>query len=205
MLGDSDGGAWIIPVPYLSTCGTKKLKLEGHVWSNLCFEKVYTIEALCKTAPTCSAPVNPSANAPVQPPVKLPTKAPVHPTTNAHVQPPAKPPNSAPVKPPVKSPTSAPIKVRSPLCPPVPPPVLPPVCTNTYVSAANSKRIPNLQCYDSFQDCACVDGYIKMNGACVPKIAVPTTLSVPPIPHANPIWNATTALTIAPASLALKG
>lgn len=40
-------------------------------------------------------------------------------------------------------------------------------CANDFICPANSSRIPNLECYDSFQDCACFPGYGKKDGKCV--------------------------------------
>jgi hypothetical protein len=47
MYGDSDLGAYVNPVTYLSSCGTKTLTIQGHTWSQMCFEKSFTIEAVC--------------------------------------------------------------------------------------------------------------------------------------------------------------
>jgi hypothetical protein len=131
MNGDSDEGAYINKVEYLSTCGSKVLKIQGHVWSDLCFENEYMIEVTnadgkpCKDKDPTSAPVKPPTNAPVKPitnaPVKPPTNAPVKPRTDAPVKPrtnaPVKPRTNAPVKPitnaPVKPPTNAPVKPRT--------------------------------------------------------------------------------------------
>jgi hypothetical protein len=89
MGGDSDDGAYINQVAYLSTCGTKTLKIEGHVWSNLCFEKLYRINILDANGKSCDN--------------KVPTSAPLKPATVAPVKPPSKPTTSAPVKPPIKA------------------------------------------------------------------------------------------------------
>jgi hypothetical protein len=146
MYGDSEEGAFINKVEYLSTCGSKLLKIEGHVWSNLCFEKEYMIEVTnaggkpCNDKDPTAAPVKAPTNAPVKPPtnapVKPPTNAPVKPPTNAPVKPrtnaPVKPPTNAPVKPrtnaPVKIPTNAPIKapINAPIKAPINAPVKPP-------------------------------------------------------------------------------
>jgi hypothetical protein len=44
---DGQAGDWIVPVPYLASCGMKTVTVQGHVWSHLCFEKKYTIRAEC--------------------------------------------------------------------------------------------------------------------------------------------------------------
>ena len=89
MNGDSDKGAYINDVKYLSTCGVKTLKIEGNVWSNPCFDKEYIIDVV---------------NAGGKPCASGDTKAPVSPPTNT----PVKPPTSAPVKPPTRSPVKPP-------------------------------------------------------------------------------------------------
>lgn len=38
---------WINPVPYLASPGNKKLKVEGYIWSQKCFEQTFKIKALC--------------------------------------------------------------------------------------------------------------------------------------------------------------
>jgi hypothetical protein len=146
MAGDSYDGDYINKVDYLSTCGKKTLKIEGHVWSNLCFEKEFTIDVTGADGKPCGGdvptnpPVKPPTNAPVKPPtnapVKPPTNPPVKPPTNAPVKPPTnapvKPPTNAPVKPPtkapVKPPTNAPVKppTKAPVKPPTKAPVKPP-------------------------------------------------------------------------------
>lgn len=73
--GDSGAGSYIVPVPYLATCGVKTVKIQGHVWSKMCFEKQFTLKAKCVTAPRTS-PVATPIKSPVPvatPPVPAPT------------------------------------------------------------------------------------------------------------------------------------
>ena len=44
-----------------------------------------------------------------------------------------------------------------------------PACMNDFHCPANSFRKPHRQCYDSFDDCKCVDGFKKQHGHCVRK------------------------------------
>jgi hypothetical protein len=46
---DGQAGDWIVPVPYLASCGTKYVTVQGHVWSTQCFEQKFTIQAKCDT------------------------------------------------------------------------------------------------------------------------------------------------------------
>jgi hypothetical protein len=104
MGGDSNAGEWVNPVPYLGTCGSKTVRIEGHVWSNMCFSKQYIINVE-KADGSCN-PVNPF-NAPVT----QPTQAPIRTPTKAPVKSPTKVPTKAPV------PTSA---VTVPVAAPAP-------------------------------------------------------------------------------------
>ena len=137
MNGDSDKGAYINDVKYLSTCGVKTLKIEGNVWSNPCFDKEYIIDVVNAGGKPCAsgdtkAPVNPPTNTPVKPPtsapVKPPTLSPMKPPTSAPVKPPTRSPVKPPTSAPLKPPTSAPLKppTRSPVKPPTRHPVKPP-------------------------------------------------------------------------------
>jgi hypothetical protein len=105
MNGDSDAGAWINPVSYLETCGRKKLAIEGHVWSKLCFTKEY-LTNIQKSDGSCG-PVTP-----VQTPVKPPTKAPTKGPTRAPVKPPTKAACKAPTRATVRPPTKAPTRPK---------------------------------------------------------------------------------------------
>jgi hypothetical protein len=119
MNGDSYGGAWINPVPYLQTCGRKHLVVEGHTWTNLCFTKEFIVNMVypdgsCNPpypvqspARTPSRPPTP-VNSPVKQPIKAPVNPPVNPPTIAHVKL-TKVPTNTPVKPPRKPQTSAPV------------------------------------------------------------------------------------------------
>lgn len=41
-------------------------------------------------------------------------------------------------------------------------------CLNDFVCPSNSVRKPNRQCYDTFDDCECVHGFVKSGFHCVP-------------------------------------
>jgi hypothetical protein len=157
MNGDSESGKWINPVPYLATCGIKTLKIEGHVWSQLCFDQLYTIEMKypgnksCDVISAPTPPVSPSVPAPVKAPVVAPTAAPI----------------LAPVLAPI---FGAPTltckpgwKVVGKCCKKVY------VCPNDYRCPLNSQRIPGRQCYDGFADCECLAGFIRTDTQCVKK------------------------------------
>jgi hypothetical protein len=72
--GDSNAGEWINPVPYLESCGVKTVRIEGHIWSTMCFSNQFSIN-IQKVDGSCN-PVAP-INAPVKAPTKAPTNAPV--------------------------------------------------------------------------------------------------------------------------------
>jgi hypothetical protein len=195
LLGDSDNGRYVVPVPYLSTCGKKTVKVQGNVWAKTCFEIDYELEAQC--APTPPAPVNPPVAPPMTAPMAPPMAAPVAPPTAKPVVPPTAkpvvpptakpvvpptakpvvpptakpvvPPTAKPVVPPVRLPTNHPVRppVRLPTNHPVQPPVRPPAQCPNYVCPVNSCRIPGRACYYNFDDCQCNQGYKKVNGKCV--------------------------------------
>jgi hypothetical protein len=154
MNGDSDAGAWVNPVPYLATCGKKTLKIEGHVWSSLCFEKTYSIEMKYADGQVCDE-VPP---APILAPVVAPVPTPV----------------LAPVPTPVLAPVLTPIlgaptvktcptgwKMVDGCCKKVF------VCPIDFQCPANSQRIPGRQCYNGFTDCECLPGFIRSDNRCV--------------------------------------
>ena len=175
MFGDSDAGAFINPVEYLSTCGTKTVKIEGSVWSNSCFTKEFTIDVTNSGGKPCQDEEEPSMA-----PVKAPVMAPVA------------PPVKAPVASPVKAPVMAPVKPPTPKCP-YPQEWINGCCKNTckndFICPANSFRIPHRLCYDNFDDCQCAHGYYKSTteGKCLPVNKPPTKAPVkapvkPPTP-----------------------
>jgi hypothetical protein len=126
MYGDSDGGAYLNKVDYLSTCGQKRLKIEGNVWSKPCFEKEFFIDVSNGGGKPC---VSKDTSAPVKPPtvapVKSPTDAPINaPKTSAPVQ----RQTQVPAKPPVQAPIRQPVTVTAPTKPiPIPSPIAAPV------------------------------------------------------------------------------
>ena len=146
MNGDSDNGAYINKVDYISTCGLKTFKIEGHVWDKICFENEYSIDVSnadgtsCDNKPPTNAPIKQPTMAPIKPPtmapVKAPTNVPIKPPTMAPVKAPTnvpiKPPTKAPIKPatkaPIKPATKAPVKppTKAPIKPPTKAPVKPP-------------------------------------------------------------------------------
>ena len=122
--GNAHEGAWINPSSYLSTSGTKKIAIEGHIWSNMCFNKIYNIEimnankeegttSITSNVPTKS-PTKTSFNVPTNAPLKVRTNAPkaslVETPTTATSAPLKSPiiPTTAPVKPMTKNPTIVP-------------------------------------------------------------------------------------------------
>ena len=120
MNGNAYEGKYVIPVPYFSRCGTKHLKVQGHIWTTMCFSAVYKIEAINPM----NAPCDPNALAvPIKTPVTLPTnasaistiKVPVLQSTLTVL---VKPPTKQQIKPPTKIIVSAPITF------PVPSPAL---------------------------------------------------------------------------------
>jgi hypothetical protein len=142
MYGDSDQGAYINKVDYISTCGVKTVKIEGHVWDRQCFENKYVIDVSNADGKTCDvkaptgAPVKPITAAPAKPDTRAPTKpdtrAPTKPDTRAPTKPdtraPSKPDTRAPVPAPISKPVAPPTKpdpVPQPVAKPVPVPVTP--------------------------------------------------------------------------------
>jgi hypothetical protein len=124
--GDSNEGAYVVPVPYLATCGIKTIKIQGHVWSHLCFEKAFTLVAECDgvspASPVSSpsnmtvvAPATATTDAPRPSIVASPTMAPQNLPSVLHQEPPqskASPaPTLAPVDVTVAQPTSAPFAI----------------------------------------------------------------------------------------------
>ena len=181
MSGDSDSGAFINKADYISTCGLKTIKIEGHVWDSKCFENEFVIDVAnsdgtpCGAKPPTAAPVQPTTAAPAKPETRAPVPAPVR----------------KPVAPPVKSdPVPTPVAKPTPTCPhpkvwingcckdPTPTCAYPKqlidgvckdVCTNSYVCPANSCRIAHRLCYDNFDDCICDSAYKKKGNVCVRK------------------------------------
>jgi hypothetical protein len=45
--GDSNEGAYIVPVPYLAWCGNKNVVVQGRSWTAVRFEKVYSLVTRC--------------------------------------------------------------------------------------------------------------------------------------------------------------
>jgi hypothetical protein len=136
MSGDSDNGAFINKAEYISTCGLKTVKIEGHVWDRTCFENEFVIDVSnangkpCDVKPPVAAPVKPSTSAPAKPETRAPVPAPV----SKPVAPPVKPdpvptPDRAPISQPVRAPVSQPvaIPVSQPVRAPFPQPVTMPV------------------------------------------------------------------------------
>jgi hypothetical protein len=124
--GDSNEGAYVVAVPYLATCGIKTIKIQGHVWSHLCFEKDFTLVAECDgdgpaspvsspSSKTALAPATVTVNAPRSSVVASPTLAPYNLPVALHQEPPqskASPTQTlAPVEVTVVQPTSAPFAV----------------------------------------------------------------------------------------------
>jgi hypothetical protein len=114
--GDSNKGAYIVPVPYLATCGVKQIQIEGHVWSQLCFAKSFTLTAQCDGSMT-TAPVAKATKAPTKAPItRAPSKAPVTraPTKSPITVAPTKAPvTAAPTKQPIRT-TESPILTAVP-------------------------------------------------------------------------------------------
>jgi hypothetical protein len=71
--GDANGGDWINPAPYLESCGVKTVRIEGHIWSSMCFSNQFSVN-IQKADGSCNAQA--PINAPVKPPTKVPTNGP---------------------------------------------------------------------------------------------------------------------------------
>ena len=170
MNGDSDNGAFINKVDYISTCGVKTVKIEGHVWDRTCFENEYSIDVSnadgtsCDDKPPVAAPVVSPTAAPVSPP----TSAPVKPQTTA----PVKPVTRAPVPAPVSKPVAAPVNpdpVPTPVRAPVPQPVTKPVPTPVKPTCVYPKVWINGCCKDPAPapvTPTCVYPKVWINGCC---------------------------------------
>jgi hypothetical protein len=66
--GDSNAGEYIVPVPYLATCGTKSIFVQGNAWSRVLFEQNFTLVAICSGPLITPAPVTaPIPRAPTPP------------------------------------------------------------------------------------------------------------------------------------------
>ena len=150
MKGDSDNGAYINKAEYISTCGLKTMKIEGHVWDRKCFEKEFIINVSNPGGASCDG----------KPPIAAPVPAPVH------------VPISQPVAAPATTPTCPHPKVWKDGCCKDPSPscvhpkqwmdgICKDTCSNDFVCPANSIRIANRSCYDNFDDCQCKYGYYK--------------------------------------------
>jgi hypothetical protein len=126
---------------YLSSCGPKTVRVQGHVWSKLCFETHYDLTAQCSddsnprspmAAPVVvSAPaMAPKAAAPVQPPKALDS-----PVAAPFFTAPRDPPKTSPIY----SPRAPPVlvtPVAAPMTAPAVAPVLPPNALPSVVVAA---------------------------------------------------------------------
>ena len=157
MNGDSDKGEYINKVDYISSCGFKTLKIEGHVWSNQCFEYEYVIDVSNANGKPCDD------TKPTPAPVKPETRAPSKPLTRA----PSKPQTRAPVPAPVSKPVAPPVKpdpVPVPVLRPVPQPVTKPVPVPVTPTCPYPKVWINGCCKDQTNDCP----YPKqwMDGVC---------------------------------------
>jgi hypothetical protein len=152
-------------VSYLSTCGPKTVRVQGHVWSKLCFETQYDLTAQCDGEPRSPAtPMAPPVVAPVATaPVMAPKAAPAPPPKA--VDSPAAPPKAAapvdspkavapvdspkattpvyapPRAPPIDAPKASPVGASpmaapsTPVIPPVVAPMLPPMASPPVVAA----------------------------------------------------------------------
>jgi hypothetical protein len=66
--GDTNAGEYIVPVPYLATCGTKSIFVQGNAWSRVLFEQNFTLVAICSGPLITPAPVTaPIPRAPTPP------------------------------------------------------------------------------------------------------------------------------------------
>ena len=97
MSGDADSGAFINKADYISTCGQKTVKIEGHVWDRKCFKDTFVIDISNADGTPCNA------KPPTAAPVKSPTAAPKKPPTAAPLKSPTRAPVKAPTRTPVKS------------------------------------------------------------------------------------------------------
>ena len=97
-----------------------------------------------KAAIATMSPTTIPTKTPTKSPIKTPTKTP----TKSPIKTPTKTPTKSPIKTPTKTPTKSPIKT-------------PDGCKNDFICPANSSRIENRVCYDSFDDCKCNYGYYK--------------------------------------------
>jgi hypothetical protein len=76
--GTGPNGDYVEKVPYLGTCGTKTVKLSGQTWSRVCFEKTWTLTALCgPTAPSPKAVAQPVVTPPQVAAAAAPKSSPV--------------------------------------------------------------------------------------------------------------------------------
>ena len=114
MNGVSDGAVTINPVPYLSTCGLKKISVEIYALSQVCSAQEFIISFVFEDG-SCTSDVS------------APTKAPTPPLTS-----------------PINNINNY-------------------VCSNSYTCPTTSYRIPGRYCYDTFDDCQCISGYVKDN------------------------------------------
>ena len=123
MNGNAHEGQYVIPVPFLSKCGSKQVKVEGHIWTAMCFNRTYDVEALSPM----NAPCDPNALAvPIKAPTELPTSAPAVATVPAYV--PIKP---TTIKPPITTPVKVPtvttrVPVKASFLAPIQAPISPP-------------------------------------------------------------------------------
>jgi hypothetical protein len=112
MNGDGNAGEWINPVPYLESCGGKTVRIEGHIWSNICFSKVYSVDVTnsaggCNAPIAYVAPVTQPVLAPAMAPTVMPVRSPASSLATAAPVIPS-PPVTAPILPPISVPASVP-------------------------------------------------------------------------------------------------
>ena len=176
MKGKSDDV--INPVSYLNTCGRKKIKVEIHALSQACFTKEFLLD-LVYIDGSCPTLIEQPTVAPVtMTPVNQPTMAPANSETATPVAPPTSVSSTSPTtgSAPFRSRTNQPtLKLTTPVpvvsvtnSSPIAASTVAPttkkyVCTNTYVCPANSYRIRRRYCYDTFDDCECIIGYLRNN------------------------------------------
>jgi hypothetical protein len=68
--GTGPNGDYISPIPYLDSCGSKTISVQGHTWETKCFDQTFTFAAQCGSS-TDKAPAPKSAAAPAPQPVSV--------------------------------------------------------------------------------------------------------------------------------------
>jgi hypothetical protein len=188
MDGDSDKGAYINKVEYISTCGVKTVKIEGHVWDRECFENEYVIEVsnaggkACDVKDPTAAPAKPTTAAPAKPETRAPTKPETRAPTKPETRAPTKPETRAPVPAPINKPVAPPVKpvpVPVPVRQPVPQPVAKPVPVPVTPTCPYPKVWINGCCKEPPATPTCPYPKVWINGCCkdpTPVCTYPKTL-----------------------------